>query len=95
MIPKASATAIEVLSKGFGNTFSLKICLISDFMFIGFWYDLQDGSYQETDVIPTPKVIIDQDSDPNATVVEITFGNRLGALLDTVRLPINFVFSSL
>lgn len=44
----------------------------------------QDGSYQESDTIPTPKVIIDQDSDPDATVVEITFGDRLGALLDTV-----------
>ncbi|KAI8021163.1 ACT domain-containing protein ACR11, partial [Camellia lanceoleosa] len=42
-----------------------------------------DGSYQETDTIPTPKVIIDQDTDPDATVVEITFGDRLGALLDT------------
>lgn len=45
---------------------------------------VEDGSYRETDSIPTPKVIIDQDSDPNATVVEITFGNRLGALLDTM-----------
>lgn len=45
---------------------------------------LQDGSYQESDIIPTPKVIIDQDSDRDATVVEITFGDRLGALLDTV-----------
>lgn len=35
-------------------------------------------------MVPTPKVIIDQDSDPDATVVEITFGDRLGALLDTV-----------
>jgi UTP:GlnB (protein PII) uridylyltransferase len=43
---------------------------------------LEDGS--ETDAIPTPKVIIDQDSDPNATIVEITFGDRLGALLDTM-----------
>ncbi|KAJ0527951.1 putative ACT domain-containing protein ACR1-12 [Helianthus annuus] len=40
--------------------------------------------YQETDEIPVPKVIIDQDSDLDATVVEITFGDRLGALLDTV-----------
>lgn len=39
----------------------------------------------ETDVVPTPVVIIDQDSDPDATVVEITFGDRLGALLDTMR----------
>lgn len=44
----------------------------------------QDGNQGETDTIPTPIVIIDQDSDPDATVVEITFGDRLGALLDTV-----------
>ncbi|GLT50779.1 hypothetical protein SLA2020_242410 [Shorea laevis] len=44
----------------------------------------QDGSLNETDTVPTPKVIIDQDSDPDATVVEITFGDRLGALLDTM-----------
>ncbi|XWS15467.1 hypothetical protein CRYUN_Cryun34aG0003400 [Craigia yunnanensis] len=43
-----------------------------------------DGSFPDTDTVPTPKVIIDQDSDPDATVVEITFGNRLGALLDTM-----------
>ena len=43
-----------------------------------------NGNYNDTDAIPTPKVIIDQDSDPNATIVEITFGDRLGALLDTV-----------
>ncbi|KAL0734687.1 hypothetical protein Bca4012_010897 [Brassica carinata] len=34
--------------------------------------------------VPTPVVIIDQDSDPDATVVEVTFGDRLGALLDTM-----------
>ncbi|XP_057474714.1 ACT domain-containing protein ACR11-like isoform X1 [Actinidia eriantha] len=45
---------------------------------------VEDGRYQDTDSIPTPKVIIDQDSDPDATVVEITFGDRLGALLDTM-----------
>ncbi|XP_065854241.1 ACT domain-containing protein ACR11 isoform X2 [Euphorbia lathyris] len=44
---------------------------------------VEDGNYNET-VVPTPKVIIDQDSDPDATVVEITFGDRLGALLDTM-----------
>ncbi|KAL3512025.1 hypothetical protein ACH5RR_024742 [Cinchona calisaya] len=38
----------------------------------------------ETDEVPIPKVIIDQDSDPDATLVEITFGDRLGALLDTM-----------
>ncbi|MBF6271731.1 hypothetical protein IU460_29170 [Nocardia farcinica] len=45
---------------------------------------IEDGSQNDTDAIPTPKVIIDQDADPDATVVEITFGDRLGALLDTV-----------
>ncbi|EEF39366.1 ACT domain-containing protein ACR11 isoform X2 [Ricinus communis] len=45
---------------------------------------VEDGSHNETDSVPTPKVIIDQDSDPDATVVEITFGDRLGALLDTM-----------
>lgn len=34
--------------------------------------------------VPTPKVIIDLDSDPEATIVEVTFGDRLGALLDTM-----------
>ncbi|XP_004973043.1 ACT domain-containing protein DS12, chloroplastic isoform X3 [Setaria italica] len=42
----------------------------------------QDGS--NTDAVPTPKVIIDQDSDPDATIVEVTLGDRLGDLLDTM-----------
>ncbi|XP_057967747.1 ACT domain-containing protein ACR11 [Malania oleifera] len=45
---------------------------------------MEDERYRETDTDPTPIVIIDQDSDPDATVVEITFGDRLGALLDTM-----------
>ncbi|KAG6680577.1 hypothetical protein I3842_13G048700 [Carya illinoinensis] len=45
---------------------------------------VEDPSHGETDAIPTPVVIVDQDSDPSATVVEITFGDRLGALLDTM-----------
>ncbi|ESQ35119.1 hypothetical protein EUTSA_v10008354mg [Eutrema salsugineum] len=44
----------------------------------------QDGSASDSDKVPTPVVIIDQDSDPDATVVEVTFGDRLGALLDTM-----------
>lgn len=51
----------------------------------------QDGNQGETDTIPTPIVIIDQDSDPDATVVEITFGDRLGALLDTVIISISLI----
>lgn len=38
----------------------------------------------DSDKVPTPVVIIDQDSDPDATLVEVTFGDRLGALLDTM-----------
>ncbi|XP_061973730.1 ACT domain-containing protein ACR11-like isoform X1 [Populus nigra] len=45
---------------------------------------IEDGSQNDTNAIPTPKVIIDQDADPDATVVEVTFGDRLGALLDTM-----------
>uniref|UniRef100_A0A7N0SX07 ACT domain-containing protein ACR n=1 Tax=Kalanchoe fedtschenkoi TaxID=63787 RepID=A0A7N0SX07_KALFE len=45
---------------------------------------VEDESSKDTE-IPTPKVIIDQDADPDATVVEITFGDRLGLLLDTTK----------
>ncbi|XP_009762796.2 ACT domain-containing protein DS12, chloroplastic [Nicotiana tabacum] len=44
---------------------------------------VEDGSSQDT-AVPTPKVIIDLDSNPDATVVEVTFGDRLGALVDTM-----------
>lgn len=43
-----------------------------------------EGGSSDSNVEPIPKVVIDQDSDPNATVVDITFGDRLGALLDTM-----------
>ncbi|KAL0925103.1 hypothetical protein M5K25_003412 [Dendrobium thyrsiflorum] len=45
---------------------------------------VEEGS-SRIDSVPTPKVIIDLDSDPDSTIVEITFGDRLGALLDTMR----------
>ncbi|XP_078433914.1 ACT domain-containing protein [Wolffia australiana] len=35
--------------------------------------------------VPMPIVHIDQDSDPSATLVELSFGDRLGALIDTMR----------
>ncbi|XP_024384175.1 ACT domain-containing protein ACR12 isoform X2 [Physcomitrium patens] len=34
---------------------------------------------------PKPIVLIDQESDSEATIVEISFGDRLGALLDTIK----------
>lgn len=64
-------------------------------------FENQGESSKEADEVPIPKVIIDQDSDPDATIVEITFGDRLGALLDTVSccLPVilntNIYFGSL
>lgn len=36
------------------------------------------------DSVPMPIVLIDQDSDSEATIVQLSFGDRLGALLDTV-----------
>jgi len=41
-------------------------------------------SNDNPDSVPMPIVLIDQDSDPEATIVQLSFGDRLGALLDTV-----------
>ncbi|KAF9598762.1 hypothetical protein IFM89_031430 [Coptis chinensis] len=40
---------------------------------------------QEADSIPMPIVLIDQDSDSDATIVQLSFGDRLGALIDTMK----------
>ncbi|RZS17957.1 hypothetical protein BHM03_00050162 [Ensete ventricosum] len=42
-------------------------------------------SDQEKDSVPMPIVSIDQDSDTDATIVQLSFGDRLGALVDTMR----------
>ncbi|CAO2832717.1 unnamed protein product [Amaranthus hypochondriacus] len=42
-------------------------------------------SDSENDPIPMPVVLIDQDSDPIATIVQVSFGDRLGALIDTMK----------
>nr|XP_023881664.1 ACT domain-containing protein ACR12-like [Quercus suber]POE74000.1 act domain-containing protein acr12 [Quercus suber] len=42
-------------------------------------------SEQDADYVPMPKVHIDQDSDSDATIVQLSFGDRLGALLDTMK----------
>ncbi|KAJ6433030.1 ACT DOMAIN-CONTAINING PROTEIN ACR4-RELATED [Salix viminalis] len=39
---------------------------------------------QDADSIPMPVVLIDQDSDSDATTVQLSFGDRLGALIDTM-----------
>lgn len=46
-------------------------------------FSLKSGS--ETDYVPMPIVLIDQDTDPDATIVQLSFGDRLGALLDTMK----------
>ncbi|KAG2310192.1 hypothetical protein Bca52824_021749 [Brassica carinata] len=35
-------------------------------------------------MVPKPMVLIDQDADPEATIVQLSFGDRLGALIDIV-----------
>ena len=41
------------------------------------------------DAVPTPVVKIDNQHDPFATVVTIEYGDRLGELLDTVRVAVD------
>ncbi|GAB2276883.1 ACT domain-containing protein acr12 [Dionaea muscipula] len=38
-----------------------------------------------SDGVPMPVVLIDQDSEPDTTIVQLSFGDRLGALVDTMR----------
>ncbi|MCO5594091.1 hypothetical protein L7F22_048112 [Adiantum nelumboides] len=47
--------------------------------------DIEMFESSDDKALPIPVVIIDQDSDPDATVVELSFGNKLGALLDTMQ----------
>ncbi|GMG99479.1 hypothetical protein Nepgr_001319 [Nepenthes gracilis] len=39
----------------------------------------------DSDGVPIPVVLIDQDSEPDATIVQVSFGDRLGALIDTMK----------
>jgi len=41
-------------------------------------------SQKADEAVPVPVVMIDQDSDRDSTIVQLSFGDRLGALLDTV-----------
>ncbi|CAK7325236.1 unnamed protein product [Dovyalis caffra] len=38
----------------------------------------------DDDYVPMPLVLIDQESDSEATIVQLSFGDRLGALIDTM-----------
>ncbi|GAB4855165.1 ACT domain-containing protein acr12 [Ancistrocladus abbreviatus] len=39
----------------------------------------------DADDVPMPVVLIDQDSEPDTTIVQLSFGDRLGALIDTMK----------
>ncbi|CAL4995497.1 unnamed protein product [Urochloa decumbens] len=43
------------------------------------------SSMTSDEAVPVPVVMIDQDSDRDATIVQLSFGDRLGALLDTMK----------
>nr|CAB3459401.1 unnamed protein product [Digitaria exilis] len=43
------------------------------------------SSATSDEAVPDPVVMIDQDSDRDATIVQLSFGDRLGALLDTMK----------
>ncbi|WVZ88373.1 hypothetical protein U9M48_034901 [Paspalum notatum var. saurae] len=43
------------------------------------------SSTTSDEAVPVPVVLIDQDSDRDATIVQLSFGDRLGALLDTMK----------
>ncbi|KAJ4720594.1 ACT domain-containing protein [Melia azedarach] len=52
------------------------------------WHYMELLYYQKSepddDSVPMPIVLIDQDSDSDATIVQLSFGDRLGALIDTI-----------
>ncbi|KAI6669305.1 hypothetical protein NL676_004190 [Syzygium grande] len=47
--------------------------------------DVTSMSDDASDYVPMPVVLIDQNSDSDATIVQLSFGDRLGALIDTMR----------
>ncbi|KAL6989316.1 ACT domain-containing protein acr12 [Sarracenia purpurea var. burkii] len=47
--------------------------------------DAVDQALLDADYVPMPIVLIDQDSDSDSTIVQVSFGDRLGALIDTMK----------
>lgn len=66
---------------GFGIAFSLRRNIVAHASVDG----LDSKSEQDADYIPMPIVMIDQASDSDATIVQVSFGDRLGALIDTMK----------
>ena len=60
--------------------------LLCTYIFVMFdWIILTvQQSGDNPDSVPMPIVLIDQESDCEATIVQLSFGDRLGALLDMV-----------
>ncbi|KAH9704574.1 ACT domain-containing protein ACR12 [Citrus sinensis] len=74
----ASATALSSYEKG--PKALLQFDGFYSYSFILFY----GKSDQDADYIPMPHVLIDQDSNSDATIVQLSFGDRLGALIDTM-----------
>ncbi|PIA28281.1 hypothetical protein AQUCO_07200141v1 [Aquilegia coerulea] len=78
-----SITHISLIRDGFGfrqNKYLLRASIDST-KTVGSY----SSSDQEADSVPMPIVLIDQDSDSDATIVQLSFGDRLGALIDTMK----------
>lgn len=72
---------------GFGIAFSLRRNIVAHASVDGLDSvgSISFKSEQDADYIPMPIVMIDQASDSDATIVQVSFGDRLGALIDTMK----------
>jgi hypothetical protein len=87
------------------NTLRISFCSISILLCVStslltdasyVYSTLPNQSYQTSDgAVPVPVVTIDQDSDRDATIVQLSFGDRLGALLDTVIINVSVFLDAL
>ncbi|KAI3427706.1 uncharacterized protein J3R85_009278 [Psidium guajava] len=89
------AVPCQSLRTSLDHPLDCKLLLLS----IGFWRErnivhastngtavhVTSMSDEPADYVPMPVVLIDQNADSEATVVQLSFGDRLGALIDTMR----------
>lgn len=92
---QASVDGVDSLVVNTLVSFLYSICYIIKVLFVHLHINivsLLHKSEQDADNIPTPIVLIDQGSDPSATIVHVSFGDRLGALIDTVNDKYTYFF---
>ncbi|OVA06004.1 hypothetical protein BVC80_1707g110 [Macleaya cordata] len=81
-----TSTTSSLNRHGFGESgfiLSTKKCILrASIDSVGSYVSKSD---QEVESVPMPIVLIDQDSDSDATIVQLSFGDRLGALIDTMK----------